>query len=254
MLLTLLDDTYDAYGTIKELEPFTDALIRWNFCGIEELPDNMRYLHSVVLEFFDKLEEEMEKEGKSGCAIFAKKGIMVSAKSYLQEAKWLNEDCVATFEEYKENGVYSASYLVMLTVTFLGMVDEGTLDVFKWLSTFPPLLATSALIGRLCGDIASCEFEHKRKHVGTSIDWYMKEYGVSWEKAEEEIKIMALDAWKTLNQELMKRPHPFPFPIVMRFLNFSRVIEVFYKDADIFTEPKLMKHHVVSLFLHNIPI
>lgn len=99
------------------------------------------------------------------------------------------------------------------------------------------------------------QFENKRKHVGTSIDCYMKEYGVSRKKAEEDIKIMALDAWKSLNQELMKRPpHPFPFPIVMRFLDFSRVIEVFYKDADMFTEPKLMKHHVVSLFLDNIPI
>lgn len=83
--------------------------------------------------------------------------MMVTAKAYLQEAKWLNEDYVATFEEYKENGVYSASYLAMLTVTFLGMVDEGTLDVFEWLSTFPPLLVTCALIGRLCGDIASYE-------------------------------------------------------------------------------------------------
>jgi len=83
--------------------------------------------------------------------------MIVTAKAYLQEAKWLSEDFVATFDEYKENGVYSSSYLALLTGSFLGMVDEGTLDVFEWLSTFPPLLVTSALIGRLCGDIASCE-------------------------------------------------------------------------------------------------
>lgn len=75
MLLTLVDDTYDAYGTIEELEPFTDALIRWNPCGIEELPENMRYLHRIVLEFFDNVEHEMEKEGKSGFVIFAKKAV-----------------------------------------------------------------------------------------------------------------------------------------------------------------------------------
>ncbi|XP_006293315.2 alpha-humulene/(-)-(E)-beta-caryophyllene synthase isoform X2 [Capsella rubella] len=254
ILLTLVDDTYDAYGTIEELEPFTNALIMWNPSGMEGLPESMKYLHQVLLDFYGKIEEEMEREGRPGCGLFAKQSMIVTAKAYLQEAKWLSQDYVATFNEYKENGVYSSSYLALLTGSILGMVDEGTLDVFKWLSTFPPLLVNSALIGRLCGDIASCEFEHKRNHVGTSIDCYMKQYGISWEKAEEEVKIMALDSWKSLNQELMTRDHSFPFPIVMRFLNLSRVVEVFYKDTDIFTQPELMKHHVVSLFLNNISI
>lgn len=98
------------------------------------------------------------------------------------------------------------------------------------------------------------QFEHKRKHVGTAIDCCMKQCGVSWEKAKEEIRVMALDSWKSLNQELMTKPHPFPLPIVMRFLNLSRVIEVFYKNTDSYTHPELMKHHVVSLFLDKIPI
>lgn len=83
--------------------------------------------------------------------------MMVTAKAYLQEAKWLSQEYVATFKEYKENAVYSSSYLTLLIGSFLGMVDEATLDLFEWLSTFPPLLVTSALIGRLCGDIASCK-------------------------------------------------------------------------------------------------
>ncbi|XP_010412653.1 PREDICTED: alpha-humulene/(-)-(E)-beta-caryophyllene synthase-like [Camelina sativa] len=254
ILLTLVDDTYDAYGTIEELEPFTNALITWNPSGMEGLPESMKYLHQVVLDFYGKLEDEMEREGRSGCGFFAKQSMIVTAKAYLQEAKWLSQDYVATFKEYKENGVYSSSYLALLSGSFLGMVDEGTLDVFEWLSTFPPLLVNSALIGRLCGDIASCEFEHKRKHVGTSIDCYMNQYGISWEKAEEEVKIMALDSWKDFNQEMMKRDHSFPYPVVMRFLNLSRVVEVFYKDTDVFTYPELMKHHVVSLFLNKLSI
>ncbi|EOA25478.1 hypothetical protein CARUB_v10018817mg [Capsella rubella] len=254
IVLTLVDDTYDAYGTIQELEPFTDALLRWNPSGIEGLPESMKYIHRVVLEFFDKLEKDMEKEGRPGYGLYAKQSMQVTAKSYIQEAKWLNQDYVATFDEYKENGVYSASFLALSTVSFLGKVDEVTLDVLEWLNTFPPLLVSSSLIGRFCNDIASCEFEHKRKHIVTSIDCYMKQYGVSWEKATEEIKVMASDSWKTLNQELMMKPHQFPFSVVMRFLNLSRVMEVFYKKTDIFTQPELMKDYVVSLFLNKIPI
>ncbi|KAL1217279.1 Alpha-humulene/(-)-(E)-beta-caryophyllene synthase [Cardamine amara subsp. amara] len=171
IVLTLVDDTYDAYGTIEELEPFTDALLRWNPSGIEGLPESMKYIHCVVLEFFDKLEEEMEKEGRPGYGIYAKKS-----------------------------------------------------------------------------------FEHKRKHIVTAIDCYMKQYGVSWEEAREEIKVMASDSWKTINQELMTKPCQFSFPVVMRFLNLSRVMEVFYKKTGIFTQPELMKDYVVSLFLDKIPI
>lgn len=74
-ILTLVDDTYDAYGTIEELEPFTDALMRWNPNGIEGIPESMKYLHRVVLDFFDKLEEEMEKEGRPGCGIYARNSV-----------------------------------------------------------------------------------------------------------------------------------------------------------------------------------
>lgn len=98
------------------------------------------------------------------------------------------------------------------------------------------------------------QFEHKRKHIGTAIDCYMKQYGVSWQKAKEEIKVMALDLWKSLNQELMTRPHQFPLHVLMRFLNLSRVMEVYYKKTDIFTYPELMKDYVASVFLDKIPI
>ncbi|WZY98621.1 hypothetical protein YC2023_070950 [Brassica napus] len=43
----------------------------------------------------------------------------------------------------------------------------------------------------------------------------------------------------------MKRPLPSPFPIVTQFLNLSRVVEVFYKDGDIFTHPELTQDYVI---------
>lgn len=83
--------------------------------------------------------------------------MMVAIKSYIQEARWLNKGYVATFDEYRENGTNSACYFVMLTMSLLGTVDEWTLGVLEWLSTSPPLLVTSSLIGRFCDDIVSSE-------------------------------------------------------------------------------------------------
>lgn len=97
------------------------------------------------------------------------------------------------------------------------------------------------------------QFEHKREHVATGIDCYMKQFGVSKERAVEVMGNIVSDAWKDLNQELM-RPHTFPFPLLMRVFNLSRVIDVFYRYEDAYTNPKLLKEHIISLLIENIPI
>ncbi|KAF2284338.1 hypothetical protein GH714_020774 [Hevea brasiliensis] len=42
-LLTTIDDIYDVYGTLDELELFTDAVQRWDVNAIEQLPDYMNW-------------------------------------------------------------------------------------------------------------------------------------------------------------------------------------------------------------------
>lgn len=81
----------------------------------------------------------------------------------------------------------------------------------------------------------------------------MQQFGVSKERAVEVMGNIVSDAWKDLNQELM-RPHVFPFPLLMRVLNLSRVIDVFYRYQDAYTNPKLLKEHIVSLLIETIPI
>ncbi|XP_010545915.1 PREDICTED: alpha-humulene/(-)-(E)-beta-caryophyllene synthase-like [Tarenaya hassleriana] len=253
ILLTLLDDTYDAYGTPGELDQFTDALERWDRTAAEGLPDSMKYLHHVILDFYDKIEEEMDKETRLGCGFHAKKSFILTAKGYHKEAKWLREDYVATFKEYKENGIFLCAYYAAITSSFVGTGDVAKLDAFEWLSSYPKVFVASLIISRFMDDISTYEFEHKRKHVGTAIDCYMKEYGVAKGKAIEEIQNIIMDSWKELNQELM-RPHLFPFPLLMRILNLTRVIDVFYKYQDLFTNPELLRDDVVSLFIEEIPI
>lgn len=97
------------------------------------------------------------------------------------------------------------------------------------------------------------QFEHKREHVATGIDCYMKQFGVSKERAVEAIDSIVSDAWKDLNQELM-RPHLCSFALLMRILNLSRVIYVFYRYQDAYTNPEFLKEHIISLFIEDIPI
>ncbi|CAF2088729.1 unnamed protein product [Brassica napus] len=253
IIFTMLDDTYDAFGTMEELEIFTDAIEKWLPSPPDMIPESMKYVYRIMVDFYDKLEEELEKEGRSGCDFHLKKSLKTTANGYMQEAKWLKEDYTATFDEYKENAIVTSGYYPLIAMTFAGMGDVANLDAFEWLSSNPKIRVASEMICRWTDDISSYEFERKREHVATGIDCYMKQFGVSKEQAVEGIKIMLSDAWKDMNQELM-RPHSCPFPLLMRILNFARVIDVFYRYQDCYTHPEFLKEHIVSLFIEDIPI
>uniref|UniRef100_M4FGX6 Terpene synthase metal-binding domain-containing protein n=1 Tax=Brassica campestris TaxID=3711 RepID=M4FGX6_BRACM len=169
----------------------------------------MKHLYRVTIDFYDKLEEELEMQGKSGCGSHFKKSLKSTANGYMQEAKWLRKDYTAKFDEYKENAILSSAYYTMMAMTFAGMGDFTKLDAFEWLSSHPKI-----------------RFEHKREHVATGIDCYMKQFCVSKERAVQVITNIVSNAWKDLNQELM-RPHSFRFPFLIRIRNLSRVIDVF---------------------------
>ncbi|CAI8586766.1 unnamed protein product [Vicia faba] len=61
--LTIIDDTYDAYRTIDELELFTKAIERWDICGLDNLPDYMKFLYRILFDLNKEIEEEAIKEG-----------------------------------------------------------------------------------------------------------------------------------------------------------------------------------------------
>ncbi|KAH9699986.1 TPS27 [Citrus sinensis] len=62
-LITTIDDVYDVYGTLDELELFTDAVERWDTTTIEQLPNYMKLcfhaLHNSINEMaFDALRDQ----------------------------------------------------------------------------------------------------------------------------------------------------------------------------------------------------
>ncbi|KAF4399006.1 hypothetical protein G4B88_023600 [Cannabis sativa] len=63
VLITIIDDIYDVYGTLEELELFTSAVERWDVKLINELPDYMKMpffvLHNTINEMgFDVLVQQ----------------------------------------------------------------------------------------------------------------------------------------------------------------------------------------------------
>ncbi|KAL5791040.1 hypothetical protein ACOSQ2_005928 [Xanthoceras sorbifolium] len=99
------------------------------------------------------------------------------------------------------------------------------------------------------------QFEQKRGHIASSVECYMKQYGVSEQEAYEELQKQVNNAWKDVNQESLKLAADLPKPILKFIVGYPRIIDLFYKDNDNFTHVgKDMKACIESLLIDPIPI
>ncbi|KAI5397337.1 hypothetical protein KIW84_063231 [Lathyrus oleraceus] len=58
-LITIIDDVYDVYGTLEELELFTEAIERWDLNAIDSLPDYMQICYQTLYNYVNEVEFEM---------------------------------------------------------------------------------------------------------------------------------------------------------------------------------------------------
>ncbi|KAJ4833933.1 hypothetical protein Tsubulata_043483, partial [Turnera subulata] len=249
---SLLDDTYDNYGTTQELELWTEAIQRWDVRVNDELPTNIKTVHGVLIGIYSETEADISKEGMPPYAIhYAKEAMKRSVRYYLAEAKWRSRGYVPTMEEYMDVSLVSSCYPMLTITSFLGMGPLATVEAFEWAAKDPKIIKAASIICRLMDDIVS-QFERLRDHVASGIECYMKQHGNSSE--EEIVKIFReeiANAWKDMNEECLK-PTAVPMPLLERVLNFARVIDVIYKDGDGYTNPHLLKDYVASLLEHPL--
>ncbi|XP_058745028.1 probable terpene synthase 2 isoform X2 [Vicia villosa] len=250
--MTTIDDTYDAYGTMNELELFTKAIERWN-C-LDNLPAYMKFLYGIILDLYEELEHEMKMRGKVFALNYHVKELKKYVQAYMTEARWLNNNYKPTLEEYIRLSIESSGYVFMVTTCFMGMGEIVTEDILKWVANEPTIVNASIVIGRLMDDIVSNEFEQKRDHISSFLECYMKKYNVSRDVAIQEGRKRIVGAWKDMNKECLI-PTQVPVPFLKRILNLSRFMDVVYKDKDNFTHPEgEMKTFIKLLLVDPVPI
>ncbi|KAL4347326.1 hypothetical protein GQ457_17G005070 [Hibiscus cannabinus] len=102
-LVTIIDDVYDVYGTLDELELFTDAVQRWDVCAARNLPKCMELCYLALYNSVNEMAyETLRDHGKNIIPYLAKAWADLS-KAFLQEAKWGSSKHIPTFEDYLEN-------------------------------------------------------------------------------------------------------------------------------------------------------
>ncbi|KAI3735794.1 hypothetical protein L6452_15309 [Arctium lappa] len=248
-IASIVDDTYDAYGTYEELEIFTEAIQRWSITCLDVLPEYMKPLYQMVMDVNKQMEEIMANEGKSYHVNYVKECIIEYVTSHMIEAKWRNEGYIPTMEEYISVSFITSGYKLLATASFVGMGDIITEESFKWLCSNPPLLKASCAICRFQDDIVTHKEEQERKHVASSIECYMKQFGGTEEHVRDLFSKKVEDAWKEMIRESLICKD-VPMPVIMRLINFARAIDLMYKDRDTYTHVgDEMINHIKSLLI-----
>ncbi|KAM3382954.1 terpene synthase 17 [Capsicum galapagoense] len=247
--LTIIDDTYDIYGTLDELTLLTEAIERWNIDASEQLSLYMKIVYRSLLDVYNEFEKELANENKSFLINYSIIEMKKMIRAYFQEAKWYYEKKVPTMEQYMKNGISSGAFLLLANTFWFGIGKAATTDAFDWVATEPPILVAGSLIGRLLNDLKSHEEEQKRGDVASAVECYMNEYSVTKKEAYMKIKNMIENYWKVLNEEYLKHTGIIPKVFLMSIVNFTRAVEFLYKDEDAYTYSKNNLKDVISTII-----
>ncbi|KAJ9177739.1 hypothetical protein P3X46_012923 [Hevea brasiliensis] len=252
-LITTIDDIYDVYGTLDELELFTNAVQRWDVNATEQLPDYMKLcflcLHNSINEIaFDVLREQ-------GVHIipYLKKAWADICKSYLLEAKWYHSGYTPSLQEYIDNAWISISAPVILVHSFFLVKSPITNDALKCLEEYSNIIRCSSMILRLADDLGTSSDELKRGDVPKSIQCYMHETGASEEKARDHIRFLISETWNEMNKERVA-DSPFSETFIGVAINLARMAQCMYQYGDGHAiQTRETKDRVLSLLVQPIP-
>ncbi|KAL0399292.1 UNVERIFIED_CONTAM: Germacrene-D synthase [Sesamum radiatum] len=239
-LTSVIDDIYDVYGTLDDLQLFTDVIQRWDVSDLEQLPTYMRICYKALLDEY----VEMENLGGSYRVQYAKEEMKKLVRAYLEEAKWVYSKYMPTTKEYMKVALVSGAYMMLSTASLVGMGNLVTKEDFDWVTSEPLIVRASSIICRLMDDMVGFGFEQKV----TAVDCYMNEYGASKTDTFAEFRKQVKKAWKDINEECLE-PTSVSMPVLMRVINLARVINFLYEHDDEYTNSNTKTKQIVRYLL-----
>ncbi|XP_061350600.1 terpene synthase 10-like [Gastrolobium bilobum] len=252
-LITTIDDVYDVYGTLEELELFTEAIDRWDLNAMDSLPDYMKICFHTLYNFVDEMALETQEKNGYHITPYLKKAWTDICKSYLIEAKWYHSGYKPSFGEYIENAWISISAPVILVHAYFAIPHSFKKEELVNLEEYSDIIRFSAMILRLANDLGTYKRENETGDVPKSIECYMNESGDSEGDAREYVSSVMCTTWKKMNEEA--RSCSFSRSFIETAINLARMAIYMYQNGDghSIQDPEI-KSRILSLLIQSIPI
>ncbi|XP_075650034.1 myrcene synthase, chloroplastic-like [Castanea sativa] len=253
-LITAIDDIYDVYGTLDELECFTNAVERWDINAMDGLPEYMKMSFFALHNSVNELAFDILKEQGFNIIRYLKKVWAELCRTYLLEAKWYHNGYTPSLQEYIENAWISISGPNLMVQAYFCVTNPITSEALDCLEEYPNMIRWSALILRLADDLGTSTDEIKRGDVPKSIQCYMNETGASEEDAREYIRCMISATLKKMN-EVRVASSPFSQTYIDISFNVARMAQFMYQHGDGHGAGNHeTKAHILSLLIQPIPL
>ncbi|CAI0550421.1 unnamed protein product [Linum tenue] len=265
--ITTIDDIYDIYGTMSELELFTDAVERWDIDVVQSLPNYMKICFLALYNTINEMAYGFLRKHEHNIIPNLAKLWADMLKAFLKEAKWSHKEIdPPTFSEYLENAWRSVSGTVILVHTYYLLDGDENMNDFDstkktllQLMTYDKILRWPSIIFRLCNDLATSSEEIARGGTVNSISCYMNDNGVNEEQARQHIKVLIDGAWKKMNQELFFitkdtiGSNAFMKSFLQSTINLARMAHCIYHRGDSHSSPDpKSKKEVLTLIVEPI--
>nr|KYP75517.1 hypothetical protein KK1_008256 [Cajanus cajan] len=250
-LVTIIDDVYDVYGTLDELQLFTDAVERWDVNVVNTLPYYMKLCYLALYNTVNETSYSILKENGHNSLSYLAKSWCELCKAFLEEAKWSKKKVIPALNRYLENAWVSSSGVALLAPCYFSVCkeeDKISDEALHSLTNFHGLVRSSCAIFRLYNDLATSAAELERDETTNSMTCYMHENGSCEEQAREELRKMIEVEWKKMNQEgVLDCTLPTAFKEIA--MNMARVSHCTYQHGDGLGRPDYTTQNRIKLLL-----
>ncbi|KAK7343222.1 hypothetical protein VNO77_11799 [Canavalia gladiata] len=254
-LVTIIDDVYDVYGTLDELQLFTDAVERWDVNAVNTLPNYMKLCFLALYNSVNDTGYSILKEKGHDSLPYLINSWSELCKAFLQEAKWSNNKIIPPFRKYLDNASVSSSGVSLLAPSYFCVSQEITEQALHSLTHFHGLVRSSCAIFRLCNDLATSAAELERGETTNSITSFMNENSTGEEQAREELGKLIDIEWKKMNRERVLDRTTFPKGFTEIAINMARVSHCTYQFGDGLGRPDdTAENRIKLLLIDPVPV
>ncbi|KAI7725782.1 hypothetical protein M8C21_013953, partial [Ambrosia artemisiifolia] len=247
-MITTIDDVYDVYGTLEELEKFTDIVNSWDLNAIKELPDYMKICFLALYNAINEMSYNILTNDGVFVLPYFKRTWQDLCNSYIIEARWFNSGYTPTLNEFLNNGYMSIGIVPIIKHAYTLTLTSVSEDALKQIEIAENMIRNACIIVRLTNDMGTSSDELERGDVPKSIQCYMHESGGTEIEAREYIKELTVETWKKLNRERQAIGSDLPHEFIECITNLARMGHFMYTGGDKHGKPHMFKPYALSLF------
>ncbi|XP_054810944.1 tricyclene synthase TPS4, chloroplastic-like [Prosopis cineraria] len=199
--ITTIDDVYDVYGTLDELDLFTAVVERWDIDAIHVLPWYMKVCFLALFNTVNEMTYEALKEHGQTILPYLAKAWSDMLKAFLQEARWSHDKHIPSFNDYFRNAWMSVSGVLILTHAYFFLHHNFSKESLQSLDPHHDLLRCPSIIFRLCNDLGTSKAGLERGEAASSIVCYMRQSGATEEHGYKYVCSLVDETWKKMNKQ-----------------------------------------------------